>query len=540
MTDAAMSSVSAVVDYVFARYPHVGREVGRHDLDARLPDVVPDALSDVDSLLAAVSTQLDVLPADADPEVRADLGTAQRVLADERFRMAELGRLHRGPSAWLEEADVAGYLRGEYAPMPERVAALEHHLAQLPEFLAMAVKTLGGKLPAGERINGIENARARAVSVPGLVSRLVAEHPELADGPLMALAGAVRAACLEFADAVAATEPARAVLGPDRLAAYLMAAEGVDTPVAELLAETEAEVRSLVARLDALVARLGVRSRQEAYGLLSERVPAGSVVTALSGIVERLREFWTEQDVVTITSRRGLDIRAAHDPSTAAEVVFEIAGPLEAVPRPHVLYVPEPQDSAVLRDYLNEPMLEMVAVHEVFPGHYLNYEATPPSASVIRQCLQWFPGTSEGWAHYTEELAIERGLADGRPLVEVAALRFALEAATRLLAYLSVHSGRWRFGVAVTEAATLCGWSPERATREVLAVVADSGSAMYTLGKLHIRRWRALAGVGDRAAELKTFHDRLIRCGLAPLSAVWRYYLDGQRTPALATKKENQ
>jgi hypothetical protein len=78
---------------------------------------------------------------------------------------------------------------------------------------------------------------------------------------------------------------------------------------------------------------------------------------------------------------------------------------------------------------------------------------------------------------------------------------------------------------------------------------------MYTLGKLRIRRWRELAGVGAAAVDLKVFHDRLLRCGSAPLSTVWRYYLDGQRlrtvdgitrdealvasTAASATKKEN-
>ncbi len=146
--------------------------------------------------------------------------------------------------------------------------------------------------------------------------------------------------------------------------------------------------------------------------------------------------------------------------------------------------------------------------------------------------MPWFPGTTEGWAHYTEELAIERGLAEGRPLVEVAALRFALEAATRALAFLSVHSGRSGFGPAVLRAVELCGWSPERATREVLAVVADPHNAMYTIGKLHIRRWRELSGAGASTADLKAFHDRVTRCGSAPLSAVRRYYLDGQPVAA--------
>nr|WP_193097153.1 DUF885 family protein [Streptomyces sp. C8S0] len=384
-----------MVDHIFERYPQVGRRAGRHDFDGRLPAVLPDAPSDVDGLLTAVRTQLDTLPANADPEVRADLGTAMRVLSDERFRIAELGRPHRGPDLWLAEADVHGYLRGDYAPLDERVAALSRHLAQLPDFLAAAAKTFGGTLPAGERISGFENARAHAASVPKLAAQLVAARPDVADSSLLGLADSARAAFVDFADAVAATAPARAVFGPDRLAGYLEAAEGIETLVDELLAEAEDEVRQLVARLDALSARLGVGSREEAYALMRAQLPAGSVVTALSGIIERLREFWAEQDVVTLTSRYGFDIRLARDASTSAAVIFDHAGVLEAVPQPHVLYVPEPGDPAVLRDYLNEPMLEMIAVHEAVPGHYLHHEATPQHAGVIRRCLPWFAGTSE-------------------------------------------------------------------------------------------------------------------------------------------------
>lgn len=525
MSADSTSPVSTVVDHIFERYPHVARRAGKHGADAVLPVVEPDDVSDVDTMLTAAEAHLRALPEDADPELRADLGAAMRVLTDERFRIADLGRVHRGPSWWLAETDVAVYLRGEYAPLPERLAALERHLARLPDFLAAAAKTLGTPLPAGERLSGIENARARAVSIRALVAR----HAGPGRDRLTDLAATAAAACTGFADALEATAPTAGVFGTELLGRHLMAAEGVDVPVAELLAEADAEVRALTTRLDGLAARMGAGGRQGLYALVSERVPDGSVVAALSGFVARLREFWAEQDVVTVTSDRPLDIRPAQDPATSAAVVFDVGGPLETVAQPHVLYVPEPKDPAVLRDYLNEPMLEMLAVHEVFPGHYVHHEATPADASVVRRCLPWFSGTAEGWAHYTEELAIERGLAAGRPLVEAAALRFALEAATRLLVFLSVHSGRWRFGAAVAETATLCGWSPERAAREVLAVVANSDGAMYTLGKLRIRRWREQAGVGTGAAELKAFHDRLIRCGSAPLSTVWRYYLDGQR-----------
>lgn len=516
-----MDSVAEVVEYVFTRHPRVGRRAGRHDLDGRLPAVEPCDLRELDTLLATTSAGLESLPAGADPEVRADVSTAVQVLASERFRAAELGRLHPGTDDYLAETNVSGYLRGDYAPFADRAAALEHHLAGIPSFLDAAADTVGPRLPAGERISGIENARARAAGIRDLVDHLLTTRPALADGPLTGLAEDASAACLRFADAVAKTTPASAVFGADRLAGYLLAAEGIDRPVDELLDEVDAEIRRVVARLDEVTAQLGQRDRRDAYELMGKQVPDGPVVDTLERIVARLGQFWADQDVVTITGGQRLDIHRAREPASSAAVVFDIGGPLEVVPQPHILYVPEPRDareSAVVRDYLNEPALEMIAVHEVFPGHYLHHEAT--SASVIRRCVPWFASATEGWAHYAEELAIERGLADGRPLVELAALRFQLEAATRLLAFLSIHSGRSGFGAMVATAATLCGWTAERATREVLFVVADPASAMYTLGRLHIRRWRERAG-----ADLKAFHDRLVRCGSAPLSTVWRYHL---------------
>jgi hypothetical protein len=245
-----------------------------------------------------------------------------------------------------------------------------------------------------------------------------------------------------------------------------------------------------------------------------------------------VKGFWIRQDVMPMYVVNGLEIVPARVAGEAF-VEFVLAGPLAPVRQPHVLHVPEPPDSAgtaaagVRREYLNDPMLEVIAVHEAFPGHYVHVEASLLGPSVMRTCIPSFPAFTEGWAHYVEELAIERGLSDGRPLVRVAQLKAALEAAMRLLVYLSVHMRRWTFTAAAEQAAALCDWSPERAAREVLVVTADPAGAMYTLGKLHIRRWRRAVGTTD--AELRHFHDRLLRCGAAPLSTAWRYYLDGQR-----------
>lgn len=174
VTDDVMNSVSEVVEHIFTHYPQVGRRAGRHELDGRLPAVAPRDLGELDALLATASAGLDALPPNVDPEVRADVSTAVRVLIDERFR----------------------------------VAALEHHLA------------------AGIR---------------DVIGQFLTERQELADGPLAGLAEDARAACLRFADAVGKTAPASALMGPDQLAGYLMAAEGVDRPLDELLDDVDAD-----------------------------------------------------------------------------------------------------------------------------------------------------------------------------------------------------------------------------------------------------------------------------------------------------------
>ncbi|MEU6263095.1 DUF885 family protein [Saccharopolyspora shandongensis] len=536
--------MSDVVEYVFEHYPHIARRVGRHGFDGCLPALDGRSATDLDHLRAAATSRLGSLPEQADPEVRADLGAALGILADERFRIAGLGRAHFGPLEVLAETNVSVYLRSPRRPLAERLLAVEGHLVRIPDFLEHSARTLPARLPAGERLRGVEQARAQAVNLRDIAGRLALDHPELAGEGLAAAASAAAEACEDFARAVAKTAPAKALFGPEVLAEFLQAAEGIEHPVDDLLAEASAEVDAIASALDSAAAKLGVGQRQQAYALMADQVSDGSVLESLNSIMQRMKDFWVRQDIVSVETVNPLEVRRAPQLAGAARVEFSISAPLDEVRQPHILYVPEPPESAahgasLRREYLNDPMLEVIAVHEAFVGHYVQVEASSRGPSMIRTCIPWFPGFTEGWAHYAEELAIERGLAEGRPLVEVAQLKSALEAATRLLVFLSVHMARWTLAEAAERAAALCNWSPERAAREVLIVAADATGAMYTLGKLRIREWRKRIEVGTSRWELRNFHDRLLHCGSAPLSAAWQYYLDGQHDPRSASVSSN-
>lgn len=540
------AAVEAVVTHFFRQYPNFGRRAGWHAVDGCLPSPGPRPAAELDRLRALVAGSLRTLvasddlaatddraPGDSaaghvDPELRADLDAALHMVQAEQFQLTALGRPYLSPLEVLAETDLSPYLR-TYAPLPERVAALDAHLAALPGFLAEAARTLPAGLPAGDRLRGRELAQAQAGHLTTVTGRL-SPGQSAADRARCELAAAAAAACEEYGRAIAGTKPAAQLYGPDRLDEFLRVVEGVQRPAGELLDLARAEVAAVQAGLDALAGQLGAADRREVVARLTEQVSDDSVAT-LAAIMQRVRDFWAGVDLVSMDTVTPLEVDHADGLSSAATVEFQVSAPLEPVRPPHVLFLPEPPGepgappSPLRRQFLNDPMLEVIAVHEAYPGHYVHAEAATRGGSVIRTCFPWISGLTEGWAHYAEELAVGHGLAEGRPLLRVAQLRSALESAARLVAFLAVHLKRASFAAAVSEAVDTCDWSAERAAREVLAVTSQPTGAMYTLGKLTIRDWRDSAGIKTRP-ELKQFHDHLLRCGTAPLSTARQYWLD--------------
>ncbi len=536
--DTAASCVSAIAAYVFEQFPNTARRAGRHDLDGRLPQSCVRSAADFDHFAATAARHLGALSDDADPELRADLDAIGRMADGERFRATELGQPYLMPLEALAEIDPSEYLR-PYAPLAERLDALDAHLSRLPSFLADAAGALPARIPAGERLLGAEQAQAQAINIGSVVRQLAqAEGPD-GQGRLVAAerraaaAKAASVACAEFARAVAATRPSPGLLGPDLLAEFLRITEGIDHHPGDLLEEASAEVASLLSAMDSVAKDMGAADRRDACELMANQVSDAPVIEHLTSVIERVRDFWERQDIVSMDIVLPLEVRPSGGLGTATTVDFSVSPPLEPVRRPHILYLPDlPAANAderfdVRRRYLNDPMIEVIAVHEAYAGHYLHAEAAGRGPSVVRTCLPWISGFTEGWAHYAEELAVEHGLADDRPLVRLAQLKSALESAVRLVSYLSMHLTRSPFAEAAALAARTCDWSNERAAREVLVLAADPSPAKYTLGKLRIREWRAAAGPVSQPS-LKAFHDRLMRCGSAPLATAWRYYLDGE------------
>ena len=52
--------------------------------------------------------------------------------------------------------------------------------------------------------------------------------------------------------------------------------------------------------------------------------------------------------------------------------------------------------------------LQIVSIHEAYPGHFVHYLHSRSAPSLVSKALGSY-SFSEGWAHYTEEMMLEAG-----------------------------------------------------------------------------------------------------------------------------------
>jgi uncharacterized protein (DUF885 family) len=97
------------------------------------------------------------------------------------------------------------------------------------------------------------------------------------------------------------------------------------------------------------------------------------------------------------------------------------ADSLYAVSPPPKEWTPERVET-FLREY-NSAMLQILTIHEAYPGHYVQLAYSNRCPSLVRKILS--SGTfAEGWAVYTEQMMLDQGYGDGDLSLRLHQLKF--------------------------------------------------------------------------------------------------------------------
>ena len=83
-------------------------------------------------------------------------------------------------------------------------------------------------------------------------------------------------------------------------------------------------------------------------------------------------------------------------------------------------------------------MLQILTIHEAYPGHYVQLEYANRHPSLIRRVL--FSGVfAEGWAVYTEQMMLDQGYGQGDLALRLNQLKFYLRAVANAILDHKMH-----------------------------------------------------------------------------------------------------
>jgi len=181
------------------------------------------------------------------------------------------------------------------------------------------------------------------------------------------------------------------------------------------------------------------------------------------------------------------------------------------------------------------------AVHETYPGHYIQFLWVPQAPSRVRKLLGCNTN-AEGWAHYSEQMMLDEGY--GQPglgakdareskFLRLGQLQDALLRNARFIVGIEMHTGHMSIEEAEAFFQKEGYQSKENAVVETKRGTGDPTYLYYTLGKLEIMKLREdMKKKQGEAFSLEKFHDDFLRQGFPPIKIV-RQALLGDNSPTL-------
>ena len=174
------------------------------------------------------------------------------------------------------------------------------------------------------------------------------------------------------------------------------------------------------------------------------------------------------------------------------------------------------------------------------PGHWLHSQYMRKTPGKVRRIwigLNPFPQPSsgqDGWAHYAEQLVVEQGYANGDPRYQLAQVSDALTRICRLLSGIKVHRQEWTLDQAQACFERQAYVAEPAARREAERATYDPTYGGYFLGKRGLLTLRRDVQVAMGAAfNLRTFHERILTNGIAPIWAHRQLLLPGNTAPVI-------
>jgi uncharacterized protein (DUF885 family) len=330
-------------------------------------------------------------------------------------------------------------------------------------------------------------------------------------------------------------------LGAPTYTKKLQYEEMVDIPLDRLLQigyddlhENQKKFAETAARIDPKKTPKQILDEME-----KDHPPADKLLDAFRDTLGGLTKFIEDRKIVTIPSpvppileetppfMRALTFASMDTPgpfeSVAKEAFFNVTLPEKGWPKERV------------EDFMgafNRGTILSTAIHEAYPGHYVQFLWMQHVDSKVRKLLG-AASNAEGWAHYSEQMMLDEGYTNGDPKMRLGQLQDALLRNARYIVGIEMHTGKRTYDQGIEFFEKEGYQTHETAVRETKRGTSDPTYLYYTLGKLQIMKLRDdYRKKKGSSFSLEEFHDSFMKQGFPPIKIV-RKALLGDDSPTL-------
>jgi len=517
----------------YAQNPTYAGDLGLHEFDARIEDLSQTAILGEAAALKRWRQEFEAVdPQALDATDRLDREFLLHEIDSRLLGIEDVRAWARDPDIYSSELTNSAFalIKRDYAPAAERLRSLVAREKQMPAMLDEARRNLANPPRiyteiAIEQIDGnIDFFKSATVEAFAGVDdkALQAEFKRSNDAVIAALA---RYKDWLQKDLLPRSNGSYAY-GAELYRRKLAAAEMIDTPLDRLLTIAEADLRANQAAFAAAARKIDpAHSPREVLEAMQKDHPAPDRLLATTQAeLDAIGRFMVEHHIVTVPSAEPATVKETPPFMRATtSASMDTPGPFEKRPM-HGYYnmtLPDPawspaETEEFMRQWFPE-LITNVSVHEVWPGHYLQFLYAKQFPTDVRRVFS-SNANVEGWAHYCEKMVLDEGFHDGDPRYRLAQLQDALLRDARFIVGIRLHTQ----GMTIKEAEDFFvreGYQPRPvAVSETKRGTSDALYGYYTMGKLAILKLRDDYKAKRGASySLQGFHDEFLKLGPLPL-----------------------
>ena len=525
-----------ILEFTYESDPSNATYLGIHMYDNQIRDYSASGIEADVKTIKGFQARLNGIDAETlSDEVQLDLEQTKHTLDGTVLRDEVIRPWAKDPDIYSSGITNDAYviISRRFAPQEDRLKSLISRLKAMPNALAEARKNLDNppRIYTEIAIEQIDGNRAFfEQDVPAAFTNvkdpaLLAEFRSAGD--------AVVAALTDYGNWLKSDLRNRSngsfALGEHTYRELLDADEMIATPLPDLLAVAESDLeRNQRAFTEAARQVDPTKSPTDVFAeLTKDHPPASELLAVTQGNLDSLAQFVRDKQIVDVPNAPPATVKETPPFMQATtSAAMDTPGPFETVATeayffmtlPNPSWPKEEQDDFMSQWY--RPSISNVSVHEVWPGHYVQFLYAKDYPSDVRKVFG-AASNFEGWAHYCEQMMLDEGLHAHDPRYRLAEVQDALLRDVRFIVGIKMHTQ----GMTIAQAQEMFSrdaYQPAPvAESEAKRGTTDATYGYYTMGKLMILKLREdyHAKMGE-SYSLKDFHDEFIRLGPLPLPLI--------------------